>query len=84
MSVNIIISMDENINDPLTMGQTHVVSEVVRLASEVLKNGGKVIVQRVFVNAPPAELCIFEKEVDLNGWKERLNEVQIKLGRDQI
>ncbi|UCV02702.1 hypothetical protein [Dechloromonas denitrificans] len=84
MSIDITISIDDNINDPLTMGQTHIVSEIFRIASEVLTNGGKVIVQRVYTNAQPDTLCEFKSESELSGWKERLNEVQIKLGREQI
>jgi hypothetical protein len=84
MSIDITISIDNNIKDPLTMGQTHIVSEVFRIASEVLANEGKVIVQRVYTNAPPDTLCEFKTEKELNGWKERLNEVQVKLGREQI
>lgn len=83
MSIDIIISI-RDIKDPLTMGQTSIVSEVFRIASDVLNNGGKVIVQQVYTNAPPDQLCVFEKESDLSSWKERLNEVQIKLGREQI
>ena len=84
MSIDITISVDKNINDPLTMGQTHIVSEIFRIASEVLANGGKVIVQRVYTNTTPDLLCVFKYETELSGWKERLNEVQIKLGREQI
>lgn len=84
MSIDITISVDENINYPLTMGQTHIVSEVFRIAREVLSNGGQVIVQRVYTNAAPDQLCVFKNETELSGWKDRLNDVQIKLGREQI
>jgi hypothetical protein len=84
MSIDITISVDENINDPLSMGQTHIVSEVFRIANEVLINGGKVIVQRVYTNAEPDQLCVFKSEAELRGWKDRLNDVQIKLGREHI
>ncbi len=84
MSIDITISFDDNINDPLTMGQTRIVGEVFRIASEVLANGGKVIVQRVYTNAPPDLLCEFRTEKELSDWKTCLNEVQIKLGREQI
>ena len=76
--------MDENIHDPLTMEQTQMVSEIFDHASKILENGGKVIVQRVFTNAPPNQLCVFDKLEDLTGWKERLNDVQVILDRDTI
>ena len=84
MKFDIIISINENIKDPLTMGQTHVVSEIFRIASGVLASGGKVIVQREYSNAKPDRLCVFDKQADLDAWKERLNDVQIKLGQDKI
>ncbi|MFC1751409.1 hypothetical protein ACFL2V_21755 [Pseudomonadota bacterium] len=84
MSVNIVISIDQDIHDPLTMGQTSVVSEIFRIATDIIKCDGKVIVQRQFGNSVPDILCQFDCVDDLEGWRDRLNEVQIKLGRDEI
>ena len=84
IDADIIISFDADINDPLTMGQTHIVSGIFREASKALTNGRKVIVQRFYTNAPPETLCEFNSQSELSGWKERLNAGQITLGREQI
>jgi len=83
MSINIIIAIHENICDPLTMGQTDIVSGIFRDAANILANGGKVVVQRQYSNAPPDVLCEFTNEEELSAWKDRLNKVQIILKRPQ-
>ena len=85
MSIDIIIAIDQNIHDPLTMGQTHIVSGIFRIASSVLENGGKVVVQRQYNNNAQSEvLCEFSNSEELSAWKERLNEVQVILRQKQI
>lgn len=84
MSINIIIAIDQDIHDPLTMGQTNIVSEIFKIASEVINNSGKVVVQRQYDNALPEVLCEFDNLDELSAWKERLNDAQIKLGREEI
>ena len=84
MSINIIIAIDQNIHDPLTMGQTDIVNNIFRIAASVLKNGGKVIVQHQYDNTEPDVICEFSNTEELSGWKDRLNNAQIVLGREQI
>ena len=84
MSLDITISIDQNIHDPLIMGQTDIVGEIFRIAADVIRNGGRVIVKRVYTNADPDRIFEFSTEEELKGWKKLLNEAQIVLGRDEI
>lgn len=65
MIKEIVISLDEHILDPLTMNQTAIVSGIFRGASDILNNGGKVIVQRKYRNAPPHTIATFSKQEEL-------------------
>lgn len=84
MTIDLIIAIDQNINDPLTMGQSSIVSNIFNIASNIIEEGGKIIVQRQYDNANPDKLYTFETTEELADWKKKLNEMQVILNREEI
>ena len=61
---NFIIPFDM-ISDMLALGQLYHVEEVFRFGEEIITNGGKVIIQREYVNAPPQVMRVIDILDDL-------------------
>ncbi|WP_163576438.1 hypothetical protein [Halomonas faecis] len=84
MNFDFIISIDENIHDPLMMGEVDIVREILDIAEQVTTAGRKVVVQRQYTNAAPDTIETFTKPEQVQAWRERLNKTQGMLGRESI
>lgn len=64
------------LSDALTMGYFHVTDAVFDKALEIVKNGGKVIVQKEYINAAPEIMKIFDTLEEIEAWKKRFYETK--------
>lgn len=84
MNFDMIISIDENINDPLLEGDVSIVNQVLSIARQVTESGRKVEVQRQYSNSVPDIIETFTTPEQIDEWRDRLNKVQKILGRENI
>lgn len=84
MNFDINICIDENIADPLAMGQVEIVRQILDLAEQVTNAGRKVTVMRNFVNAPTQTIATLTSPGQVQEWRTKLNEAQIILGKPPI
>lgn len=82
--INITISVTD-IEDALSMEKWDSVSTYVNSAREIVKQGGKVIFQQEYENAPPDILRIISSLQDIENWEKNVFEVisKIKKIRDK-
>lgn len=74
MQYDLIVDIDGNIHDPLTMKQPEMVASVFRLAREALATGKTVTIERRFSNAPSEAKAVFTTLDNFNAYAERLND----------
>jgi hypothetical protein len=80
---NLIISITD-FQDNLALARNEIVSAIFSLAEEVVENGGKIIIQQEYENAPPDLVRAFSTIEEVRNWKQQLTEVQTILKRGQI
>lgn len=64
-----------DIEDAITMEEWELVNEHITFAKEVVKEGGYVVFQQEYENAPPDILKILKTEEDIKNWKKNVEDV---------
>lgn len=82
MSVTLTINITD-IEDAITLRNGLFVQAVFTHAAEVVNAGGRIIIQREYVNASPDHLATFSTSEDLENWKSRLEEILARLDGQQ-
>jgi hypothetical protein len=72
------------VSDALTLGHNDIVETLIELSKEVIKRGGKVVLQYEYVNAKPDKVKEFITTQEVDDWKNEINSSQRKLERDVI
>ena len=80
---NLTINVTD-ISDALTLGNNSIVAEIFGIAEGIVKQGGKIILQRKYENTSPDLIAEFTTLEEVNNWKEKINEAQTALRRPEI
>lgn len=82
--MEMLISLDENITDPLTMDQVGIVSAIFNCAEHFINNGHQVRIVKRYENYPDETKRIITELSELNTWKSDLNAARKKQGKALI
>ncbi len=80
MSIGSLTMGFDIVGDAFKLGNTHIIDDICQLADEVIEQGGKIILQREYTNAPPDILAIFTTVDEIHSWRERMNDVHAEIG----
>jgi len=64
-----------DVEDALTLKNGQLIEAVFTHALEIVNAGGRIIIQREYINAPPTLLATFTTQADLDGWKSRIDDI---------
>lgn len=81
--MNLTINITE-VSDALVLQQNPLISAIFTHALELIENGGRIILQREYENAPSDILYVFRTSEEIMQWKNRLNDAQTILKRMPI
>ena len=73
-----------DITDYLTLGENSIVRSIIAQSRDIVKAGGIVTIERRYENAMPTHIVSYKSEQEVDQWKEKLNDVQVILGREKI
>jgi precorrin-6B methylase 2 len=72
-----------DVEDAITLKNGRLIEAVFTHASEILNAGGRIIIQREYVNASPDILATFTIQADLEDWKSRIDDILSRLDEQQ-
>ena len=72
--INFTISVTD-FEDAITMEKWDFVNTYINSAKDVVKQGGKVIFQQEYENAPPDILKVISTMEDIRNWEKNVSEV---------
>lgn len=76
--INITFSVTD-IQDSITLKNLAAVSSYIKLAEDVINQGGKVIFQQEYANAPPDVIKTISSEEEIQNWKDIVFDVVKKI-----
>ena len=76
--INFTISVTD-FNDAMTMEEWDIVNTHISFAEDVVKQGGKVIFQQEYENAPPDILKVISTIEDIRNWEKNVSEVILRI-----
>ncbi|NNU96413.1 AbrB/MazE/SpoVT family DNA-binding domain-containing protein [Anoxybacillus sp. EFIL] len=68
--MNFIIPFTK-LSDLLVLNRRDLIMEIFNMANEILTRGGKVILQRQYVNAPPAVMKVYDEVEEFNEFADK-------------
>jgi hypothetical protein len=69
--MNLILSSVDT-DDMQFLHRNQVLNDLLRTAREIIQNGGQVIIQSEYDNAPPDIVRVFATLADLDGWENEI------------
>ena len=78
------ICLTDDISNPLALGENKIVQDIFPIAKEIVKQGGSIILEQCYENAPSEILARYSTEQEVDNWKNNLNNIQVVLKRNQI
>ncbi|GEM_PF-3040161 len=74
----------EEISDALALGENSIVENIFKTAKEIVKQGGSIIIEQRYENAQSDILAKYSTEIEVDNWKNKLNDIQVLLKRHKI
>jgi len=81
--MNLTINITD-VNDALTFEQIPIVRAIFSYAEEFINNGGRIIIRKEFISNESLILAEFTTIEEIQNWKNKLNEIQTSLNRENI
>jgi hypothetical protein len=73
-----------DISDALALGENSIVENIFKTAKEIIKQGGSIIIEQRYENAQSDILAKYSTEIEVDNWKNKLNDIQVRLKRQKI
>jgi hypothetical protein len=81
MKITSLLINITDIEDALVLERNPIVESIIKSAIDIVKNGGKVVLQREYTNSPPEIIAEYYSEQEIVDWKDKINNTQELLNR---